>query len=585
MPEERTIPVVQSVAEFIITVNGTEIPRTVSKLSVNVMKLVNKISSAILVLQDGDPATGEFPLSEGDLFVPGNTIEIAAGEPDATTNIFKGIIIKQSLKLRSTAAPQLIVECKHKAVKTTIGRNSACFHDQTDSDIITSILQTHDFSGDEIDIESTTITHKELVQYNCTDWDFILSRAEMLGKMILTNDEKITIKTPTVSGDAALSLLYGATIIELDAEMDSRDQYTAVKSVSWDVSAQAVAESNADEPSNLEEEGSLSASDLAAVSGVDEFVLNHAGAIIPEERKAWADAQLLRSRLSKIKGRAKFGGIATINAGDIIELNGLGERFNGKAFVSGVRHDYTLSEGWKTQAQFGYSADWFAEQHTNIVAAKAGGIIPGAIGLHIGIVTDNEDPDGEQRVRVKIPFISPDDDGVWARIALADAGNNRGLFFRPEIGDEVVIGFLYDDPRQPVIIGMLHSSALTPPLQPSNNNNLKGYTSREQMKMIFDDENKELLISTPAGNKITLSDNAQGITIEDQNGNKIEMTSQGISIQAAKKLELKAGTDVTIDGSQISVNANAALDLKASGTGKLESSSALTIRGSVVNIN
>jgi len=584
MPEERVIPAVQTVAEFIIKVNGTEIPRSIARIAVNVTKMVNKLSSSRIVLQDGEASSGRFPLSEGNLFVPGNDIEIMAGEPDDPKSIFTGIIIKQALRIRESTAAQLIVECRHKAVKTTIGLNSACYHDITDAEAMEKLLKASGFAAGDLAIEATNATHAALVQYNCTDWDFVVNRAEVNGKVVLTNNEKIEVKTPTVSGSAALSLLHGATIIELDAEMDSRTQYSSVKSTAWDMANQVVAESVASAPQALEEEGNLTAAALADVSSPEVYVLNHSGAIAPQERKAWADAQLLKSRLAKIRGRVKFDGIATLNPGDVVELNGLGERFNGKAFVSGVRQDYDMANGWKTQAQFGNTPQWFAEEIQPVVP-KAGGLLAGAIGLHIGIVTDNEDPDGEHRVRVKLPYINSDDEGVWARIAQADAGNNRGLFFRPEVGDEVVLGFLYDDPRQPVILGMLHSSALAAPLTASNDNYQKGYTSRTELKLLFDDEKKSIQIQTPGGNKITLSDDAKGITLEDENSNKIEMTPSGIKITAAKELALTGGTALSIGGPQITMSGDGTVSIKGGGSTKLESSGAMEIKGAVVKIN
>ena len=567
MSEERIIASVQSLAEFVITINGDALPRSVSKVAINVMKMVNKISSARIVFNDGDPSNGKFPLTDGDLCRPGNKITIAAGEVDQPTNIFTGIIIKQSLKIRNNAAPQLIVECRHEAIKSTIGRKSASFEQMKDSDVFQQLLDAYNFSTD---IEASTLQHEELVQYNCTDWDFILSRAEAIGKVILTNDETITIKTPSVPEDkeAALSLLYGATIIELDAEMDSRTQYSAVKAKSWDMANAEIAETDAQSPSDLEEEGNLSSNELADVSALSEFVLQHPATLTADERSTWADAQWRKAQLAKIRGRAKFGGIATVNPGDLLELHGLGERFNGKAFVSGVRHDYDGIAGWKTQAQFGHSPNWFAEEEKEIIAPKAGGLLPGISGLHTGIITDNEDPSGEMRVRVKFPMLNPEDDGVWARIALADAGNERGLFFRPEIGDEVIAGFLYDDPRYPVILGMLHSSAKPAPLQPSNDNHLKGYTSREKLILQFDDDKKEVTIKTPADNKIVISDDKKAITIDDQHGNHIETNEDGITLNDSNgseivtietkggKIKIKGSTKVVVEAPQIELVEN-----------------------------
>ena len=582
MPEERIIPAVETVAEFKIKIEGDDLPRTVEVVHVHVSKAVNKISMAKIIVKDGDVAINDFLLSKGDLFLPGNQIEISAGSPEKQTTVFSGIIIKQSLSIRSNRASQLIIECRHKATKATVVRRSDCYHEVTDAEAISKSLKASGLNDADIDIASTTVAHPQMVQYNCTDWDFAVSRAEATGMIVLTNEEKVEIKVPDLSASASLSLLFGATIIELDAEMDSRTQFKSVKAKSWDMASQSIHETTAAEP-KFPAWGNIEGSELGKVIDQEEYLLQHGGTISKEEVKAWADASLLKSRLAKIRGRVKFEGIATVNAGDLLELYGLGDRFNGNAFVSGVRHDYSVYEGWKTQAQFGHSPEWFIDE-PEVQSQKAGGLLPGTRGLHTGIVTDNEDPEGEFRVRVKIPFINPDDEGVWARIALADAGNERGLFFRPEINDEVLVGFLFDDPRQPVILGMLHSSALAAPLSASNDNHIKGYTSREQLLLLFDDEKKSIAIETPGGNKVTLSDDRKGITLEDQNGNKIQMDDQGIVIQATTKLELKAGAQLVIGGPQFSVNADSSLELKGGST-TLQSSGVLTIKGSMVKIN
>jgi phage protein D len=103
----------------------------------------------------------------------------------------------------------------------------------TDDAIIQEALQASGLTGGDLDIEAADVSHTEMVQYNCTDWDFAISRAEVAGKIVLTNEEKIVIKAPDLSATASLSLLFGATIIELDAEMNSRIQYKAVKSKTW----------------------------------------------------------------------------------------------------------------------------------------------------------------------------------------------------------------------------------------------------------------------------------------------------------------------------------------------------------------
>jgi len=556
------------------------VPREQQLLAVSVAKTVNKLSSARLVYLDGAAAAGDFPLSNADLFVPGKTVEILAGPTNDPVSLFQGLVIRQSLKVRENSAPQLIVECRHSAVKLTVGRKNAYFLDQTDSDIIGALLQNASVGAE---VESTSVTHKQQVQYYASDWDFLLSRAEANGKLVLTNSEKVTVKAPNFDGEAVCELRFGATILEMDAEIDARGQYSAVKSFSWDAGRQAVVEKEAADP-EIAGPGNLDTEDLSAVAGLDYYRLQHF-AVSEDEAQAWADAQWLKSKLSKAGGRLKCEGIGIVNPGDLVSLSGVGERYGGTVFVTGVRHEFDLVQGWKTHVQFGGAENWSALEH-DVSAPRAGALLPAVGGLQIGIVTGNEDPDGEHRVQVRMPLVSSDEAGTWARMATPDAGDERGFFFRPELGDEVVLGFLNDDPRQAVILGMLHSSAKPAPLQGSDDNHEKVYQSRSKMKLYFDDDKKIVRLETPAGNRIALSEEDQGLTIEDQNGNKIEMTPDGIRIESAKALEIKAGTEVKME-SGTSFTAKGGTELKLEGTVGAEISSTATtkVKGGLVQIN
>ena len=235
--------------------------------------------------------------------------------------------------------------------------------------------------------------------------------------------------------------------------------------------------------------------------------------------------------------------------GNIVQINGIGDRFQGKLYVSGVRQ--TICGGnWETDVQFGLNPELFAETY-NLRPLPASGLLPAVSGLQMGIVSQLEnDPDGEDRIKCRVPLISTSEDGIWARLATLDAGKNRGTYFRPEIGDEVVVGFLDGDPRYPVILGQCNSSAKPSPETAKDANDLKGYVSREKLKLTFDDDKKIVGIETPAGNKITLSEDAKGIELEDQNGNKITLDDSGITIESAKDLTLKASGDVKLSGNE-----------------------------------
>jgi phage protein D len=96
----------------------------------------------------------------------------------------------------------LVLDCKDKSVKLTVGPKNKYFTDKTDSDAIEEIIGTYSL---DTDIEATNVTHGALVQFNCTDWDFILSRLEVNGKVCIVNDGAVQVKAPSLSGDPALN--------------------------------------------------------------------------------------------------------------------------------------------------------------------------------------------------------------------------------------------------------------------------------------------------------------------------------------------------------------------------------------------
>ncbi|NES63960.1 MAG: hypothetical protein F6K24_01065 [Okeania sp. SIO2D1] len=272
------------------------------------------------------------------------------------------------------------------------------------------------------------------------------------------------------------------------------------------------------------------------------------------EIQAWADAKLLKSRLSMLKGRLKVPGFAGIKPGDFMEITGIGQRFNGKTLVTGIRHQVN-AQGWQTDVQFGLSADFFAEQNKNIIDTPAAGLIPAINGLQIGIVDQfEEDPYKQFRVKVKIPSIETDG-VVWARLASVESGKERGIFFRPEPGDEVIIGFINDDPRQAIILGSVYSqkNALPPGLKISQENYKKGIVTKEGLQIIFDDENKLIEIRTHKKNVIKLSEKDKGINLEDENGNRMIMDDKGVQIQSSKDIVIE-GKNITLKGSKVDVN-------------------------------
>ncbi len=573
MPSTIPTPATPDVVTMKILSNGNQLPDAFQVVLVVVNQAFNRIPSATIVLLDGQASSQDFAISDGAEFVPGAEIEIRLGYRAQEDNVFKGLVTGQNLKVRRNGS-YLTVECKDKAVKATLDRKFKYFREVKDSDVMEELIGAH---GLQADVAATTNTHKELVQFDATDWDFLMTRTDANGMFCTVKDGEVKIAKPDLGQSPVLSLEFGNTILEFDAEMDARNQFKAVKANAWDPANQEVVESEASEP-RLPENGNISATDLADSMSVESFTLSHSGRLETPELQNWADAKLLRQRLAKTCGRVTCQGFAGVKPGDIIELKGVGERFNGKVIVSEVRQQ--VGDGnWETDIQFGVKPDWFSTTY-DIQQPSAGGLLPAISGLQIGIVTTLEgDPDGEDRIQVRLPIISADDEGIWARIATLDAGQNRGTFFRPEIGDEVIVGFLNDDPRHPVVLGMCHSSAKPAPEPPSDDNHVKGYVTRSEMKLLFDDDKKIISLETPNGNKLILTEDEGGIKFEDENGNKIVLDSDGILIESAKDIILKAAGDLKTEGLNVELKAQAEFKAEASANATLKGSATVTVEG------
>ena len=561
-----------------ILVDGTELPATVSVLNINIEKELNRIPSAKIMIADGNPSEQDFPVSNDSLLIPGKEIEIKAGYHSDEETIFKGIIIKHSLKIRAGNS-MLIIECRDKAVKLTVGRKNKYFQDSTDSDIMEEIIGGY---GLDKDIESISFKHKKLVQYNCSDWDFIVARAQANGKVCAVDDGKITIKAPDFAQTEVETVAFGATLLDFDAEIDARNQFSKITSNAWDPSKQEVVEVEAVDPS-VSLNGNLTNSELASVVDLANLELNYGGIASDQSLQDWSNARTLFNQLAKVRGRLKFQGIPACKPNTTLMLEGVGDRFTGKIYISAIRHEITEGQ-WTIDAQFGFNPTWFTELY-DINDRPSSGLFAAIHGLQVGIVTDLVDPDGEDRVQIKCPIIDNNSDGIWARIASLDAGEKRGIFFRPEIGDEVIVGFINDNPNDAIVLGMLNSSAKPAPLTASNDNPEKGFITRSEIKFVFNDQKKSVVLETPGGKKITVDDDAGEIKLEDENSNVIKMNADGIKMESNGKISLKAAQDLTIEGMNVSIKASAQFKGEGSAGAEISTSAVAILKGSMVQIN
>lgn len=211
------------------------------------------------------------------------------------------------------------------------------------------------------------------------------------------------------------------------------------------------------------------------------------------------------------------------------------------------------------------SADGAAPSEVDL---EAGGHVKG---LAVAIVRQNKDSSGHVSVKVSYPWHSQPGQSYPARMAMPMAGKNRGMYFVPEVNDEVLVGFDRGDLAHPYVVGCLWNGADPAPQKNSDGKNDKRLIrSRKGHQLLFDDGSRGVVrLELNDGKKLTLDDD--GIVIDDAKGNTLSIQSAGgaITLEAKGRLVLK--------GASVSIEATGTLDLKASG--------ATSVSGSVVRIN
>lgn len=577
---------------YSIKVDGTELATSYQVYQIEVFKSANKIPYAKVVLQDGAVAEQTFPASDSATFLPGATIDIQLGYNSTNNSVFKGLIIKHGIRTTRNGTTELVLECRGKAIKMTLGRKTNIESEKLDSDVLKTLISNYGLTAT---VTATTVTHPQMIQYDMSDWDFLLMRADACGLTVFAEADEIKVAAPTV-GSAVLDISFGDSVYDMNLYMDAMTQLSGTESSTWDMATLALIKATGSASASLN--GDVTSDTLAGVAGVTSKLVSSAN-LQQGDIQAWASSQLLKSKFAKIQGKISFQGSHLVLPNTAITLANVGNRFNGTAYVGGVKH--TVREGnWVTEAHLGLDSQWFVEQTPHVENLGASGVVPPIKGLMIGMVTKmHEDPDGKYRIQIKLPMLQKDTELMWARMANFYATVNAGSFFLPEVGDEVVVSFLNEDPRFPIILGSLYNSTSTAPLTAAAENYHKAFITKAQLKMTFDDENKIIEIVTPNANKITFSDKDQKITILDETNNKIEMSTSGIAItsdkditikaanismEATQNITIKAGVDLKGEGVNIEWKASAQATVKGA-LAELSSSGVTTVKGSLVKIN
>jgi uncharacterized protein involved in type VI secretion and phage assembly len=391
------------------------------------------------------------------------------------------------------------------------GHHNRSFQNMTDSDIVKKIAAEVGIKLGAID--NSSIPHDYVFQENQTNMAFLRERAARLGFELFIQDGKLHFRRPKIDGEVRLRWLTDLHSFRVKAT--SAEQVKAVEVRAWDYSTKRAIVSTRQQEHTLTATQNGKGSDTSThFNGrptnptaivVDQPVFS------PKEADVMAQAVCDELGGQFVYADAKGEGNATIRPGRVVQLEGMGSH-SGQYYVTETRHIYQervyITE-FSVRGLRGGAVPMLAPQPS---------LQPGQT-LLVGIVTDNEDPEGWGRVKVKFPTLTEDHASNWARIVAIGAGNARGFDCLPEINDEVLVAFEHGDIHRPYILGGVWNGSDDPPVpvQQSVQNGrvrIRTFKTRAGHQLQFiDDDGGSIRIQTAGGQTITLNDGDGSIQI------------------------------------------------------------------------
>ena len=500
---------------------------------------------------------------DDDSLAPGKSLQISARSGQSEQLIFDGEIVELEPHFEA-GTQRLTIRAFDRLHRLARGQQVRSFQNVSDGDLVQKLAKE---AGLRAQVGPTNQVYPYVFQNNESNLTFLQRRAAALGYLLYVRGSELHCEAPGGSSQD-VELEWGATLREFYPRLTTIQQLAGITVRGWDPAARQEIVGQAQNGQGGPRVGqSTSGGDLAQSA----FNLDAQGLIADRPIRSQAQAdQLAQAAADRQAGRfieaeGVAGGDPAIVAGASVHVTAVGQRFSGTYFVTSTTHVYSGTGGYTTR--FSISG---LHPSTLLSLLSPGGTSlreSRQTGLVVGIVTDNNDPDGLGRVKVKYPWLSSDHASDWARVAVVGGGAQRGIEFLPEVNDEVLVGFEMGDIHFPYVLGGLWNGQDKPP--------------KANSAAVSGGKVQQRVIATRAGHLITLddTDGGGGITIQDKSGNTIALdsgankltisikgdaalTAQNLDLEAQGNLTLKAQSQLQIQGMSVSMQGSANVDIK-----------------------
>ncbi len=570
---------------------------------------------ATIVLHDSD---GKWV--DNDTFTPGSTLIVTAKLGQDEHQVFDGEIVE----LESDLVPgerRLTIRAFDRLHRLARGRKVESYVQMSDGDIIQKIASSVGLTAS---VGATPTVHDLVIQDNRTNLEFLRERAAMLGFLLWVQGKTLHCDEHGKQS-TAVNLSYGENLREFHPRLSAVDQVSKSSATGWDPKQKKTV---LGESETLNGAPKLSAKDEKSIQGSLAAAFGTSPAIQLADRpirqqdlaQKLAQAAMDRRMGRLIEAEGVTTGIPDIVAGVKVNVSQLGSRFSGEYFVTSATHTYNAEAGYVTRFTVsGYTASTLLSVLGNDRDITA----PHKLGLVIGVVTDNKDPDGHGRVKVKYPWLSEEHASDWARVVAPGAGSGRGIQFLPEVNDEVLVGFEQGNIDFPYVLGGLWNGQDALPKASNNsevlnngNVNQRIIKSRTGHIVILDDSDDAPFISIvdntgkntikldSKNNKLTVhleqdmlfeapngDISIKGKTVNVEATDALKVKGQSVDAEAQTDMNLKAASGLKLKGATADVQADASMSIKGATTEvkgsaqlSLDGGAMTEVKGGIINV-
>jgi phage protein D len=488
-----------------------------------------------------------FELFDKGTFTLGTRVEIAfraEGDPVVVTS---GEVTAISVEQGASGRHELVLTGLDLTHRLARGPKSRSFQRVTDADIATRIAGEY---GLDPDVDGTGKVHDYLLQASETDYAFLRRRAARIGFDLWITEKTFHFKRRPRGAVTPPALAWGKNLQRFSVRFASGERCDEVQIQGWDplgkkaLTGRATQGDPGTDAAAAEEMASAARRSFGRVKRS----AGHFPVADQTEADALASSFLLRASGGEVVLRGEAEGDPLLGAGADVKLEQVGSRLSGKYRLTSVEHIYGAGRPYVTRFVCGGKEP---ASLADLVGAGAdqgerrgwGSLVP-------GVVTNNADPEKLGRVKVTFPTLSADDESTWARVVTPGGGPKRGMQWLPEVDDEVLIGFEFDDKVRPVVLGGLWNRTDAPPQADVCTGGAiaaRVLASRKDSRLTLTDDPTpavELLLS--GGSCKVHLERSESSLIGDQ---KLVISASQVEIKAAQKLVLNgAQVDITASG-------------------------------------